>query len=96
MTSQEFKKTLLDDFPPKNIADLLEALWYDAKGNWEKAHEIAQKDEGNYIYDRIHAYLHRKEGDIFNAKYWYRRINADFPTESLEKEWEGLVDEYLA
>jgi hypothetical protein len=95
MELTEFKKSLAFEKPPQNIRDLAKALWFDAKGNWEKAHEIAQIDQGNYVYDRIHAYLHRKEGDIFNAKYWYRRINVPFPTESLEEEWERLVEEYL-
>lgn len=96
MEFNEFKKSLSLEKPPENIQILAKALWFDGKGNWKKAHEIAQMDEGNYVYDRIHAYLHRKEGDIFNAKYWYRRINVDFPNESLEKEWEMLVGEYLA
>ena len=61
----------------------------------KKPHQIAQKDEGNYIYDRIHAYLHRKEGDIFNAKYWYTRIKTSFPSISLDQEWANLVEEYL-
>jgi hypothetical protein len=71
---EEFKQSLTNNVPPVGISIFLEALWYDAKGQWEKAHEIAQTDEGNQKYDRIHAYLHRKEGDIFNSKYWYRRI----------------------
>lgn len=91
----EFTKSLSTDNPPQNISILAKALWFDGKGNWQKAHEIAQTEEGNYIYDRIHAYLHRKECDIFNAKYWYRRINLDFPKISLEEEWEELVEEYI-
>lgn len=95
MTLTEFHNSLKNNTLPPNMRDPLTALWFDAKNNWEKAHEIAQKEEGNLVYDRIHAYLHRKEGDIFNAKYWYRLINLPFPTISLEKEWENLVIEYL-
>lgn len=95
MNLVEFKASLSEKNPPENYSDLLKALWFDGKGNWEKAHQFAQKDEGNPAYDRIHAYLHRKEGDLFNAKYWYRRINVKFPTESLVDEWENLVDVYL-
>lgn len=95
MTLADFKKSLELNSMPNNISVLLEALWYDAKGDWKAAHNIAQKDEGNYLYDRIHAYLHRKEGDIFNAKYWYKRINIPFPEISLPGEWEILVEEYL-
>jgi hypothetical protein len=95
MTLADFKKTIELNKLPDNISVFLQALWFDAKGDWNSAHNIAQKDEGNLLYDRIHAYLHRKEGDIFNAKWWYRRINVPFPNISLEAEWEYLVEEYL-
>ncbi len=74
--------------------DLLRALWHVWNGNWEKAHEIAQSKEGTYDYDRIHAYLHREEGDQFNAAWWYRRLGLPFPTISLREEWQLLVEEY--
>jgi hypothetical protein len=74
--------------------DQLKALWQDYKGNWEAAHELAQKKEGHPDYDRIHAYLHRKEGDKFNASWWYRRIGIPYPTNSLEEEWAELIEQY--
>ena len=74
--------------------DLLKALWQVKKGNWERAHEIAQSNEGQFDYDRIHAYLHRVEGDLFNAKWWYRQIGINFPTVSLDEEWQQLVEKY--
>ncbi|AWV97258.1 hypothetical protein [Arcticibacterium luteifluviistationis] len=74
--------------------DIQKSLWQDYKGNWERAHELAQKKEGHTDYDRIHAYLHRKEGDKFNAGWWYRQLNLPYPTISLEKEWEELVEQY--
>lgn len=95
MDFQQFKDSFSGEFPPKEFTDPLKALWYDGKGHWEKAHQFAQKHEGNFEYDRIHAYLHRKEGDIFNAKYWYRRIDLPFPAQSLDEEWQSLVEEYL-
>jgi hypothetical protein len=95
MDLQQFTNSFTDKLPPNNFSDPLKALWYDGKGDWEKAHQFAQMDEGNFEYDRIHAYLHRKEGDIFNARYWYRRIDLPFPTNTLEEEWESLVVEYL-
>lgn len=95
MTQAEFINSLKGNTLPLNLNAPLAALWFDGKNNWKNAHEIAQQDEGNFDFDRIHAYLHRKEGDIFNAKYWYRRINLPFPTISLEQEWENLVIEYL-
>lgn len=66
MTIEEFKSTLNNSHPPEALPPLLEALWYDAKGNWHRAHEIAQEiagKEGAWV----HAYLHRKEGDLSNA-----------------------------
>ena len=75
-------------------SDMLKALWYDLNGDWHKAHEICQIDEGNPDYDRIHAYLHRKEGDRFNARWWYDRLGLPYPKVSLEKEWEELVEKY--
>ncbi|MFT5883910.1 MAG: hypothetical protein ACI9IP_000360 [Arcticibacterium sp.] len=74
--------------------DLLKALWQDYKGNWEAAHELAQKKEGHPDYDRIHAYLHRKEGDKFNAGWWYRNIGLPYPNVSLEEEWADLIEQY--
>lgn len=94
MNLAEFKTSLSENQPPAAMNIFLKALWHDANGNWEKAHEITQIDEGNYQYDRIHAYLHRKEGDIFNAKWWYNRIKVPFPSESLDDEWEKLVQMY--
>lgn len=91
MNVAEFKKSLTEDAPNPNLSDPLKALWWDAKGNWDKAHQIAQKKEGNLNYDIVHAYLHRKEGDEWNAKYWYNRCHKNFPKVSLEEEWEELA-----
>ncbi len=63
--------------------------------DWEAAHNIAQTKEGTLAYDQLHAYLHRKEGDRFNANYWYRRIGESMPVISLEEEWEVLVERFL-
>lgn len=89
MTLSEFKSSLDKQQPPP-VAVLLQALWHDGSGNWEKAHTIAQdvtSKEGSWI----HAYLHRKEGDQFNAAYWYNRAGRTMPSYSLEKEWEEIV-----
>lgn len=86
MTIEAFKNTTdLQQFPP-----LLQALWHDALGDWEKAHDLAQTIEtpdGAWV----HAYLHRKEGDIWNADYWYRRAGRTRPNGTLEEEWEDMV-----
>ena len=93
MTIDELKATLRADTPP-NVAPLLRALWHDARGNWEEAHRIAQD-----IDDRdgalVHAYLHRKEGDLGNAAYWYRRADQPVAFDSLDAEWERIVTALL-
>jgi hypothetical protein len=94
MNFQEFKSSLNNESPPKNISELLAALWYDAKGNWNEAHNIAQSiaDKNGSL---IHAYLHRKEGDDSNASYWYSKAGKSFPSVSLEDEWEKIVNEFI-
>jgi hypothetical protein len=73
---------------------VLLALWWDAKGDWEKAHEIAQNVPGpNGAW--VHAYLHRKEGDVGNAGYWYRQAGRRVAAGDLRAEWESMVTELL-
>jgi len=70
------------------------ALWWDARGDWAKAHEVAQEIEtadGAWV----HAYLHRKEGDVGNASYWYRRAGRPVPAGDLRAEWEAIVEALL-
>ena len=85
-----FKNSLSGNQPPADLSPYLQALWFDGKNDWEKAHQLAQE-----IGDRegawIHAYLHRKEGDPGNARYWYDRAGRSMPAVSLEKEWEDIV-----
>jgi hypothetical protein len=90
MNLEKFRSSLSSPHPPGNLSNYLKALWYDAKGNWEKAHDIAQNiDDRNGSL--IHAYLHRKEGDLWNAEYWYRKAGRELPDYPLEKEWEEIV-----
>lgn len=91
MDLQTFKSTLSATKVPNDISPLLQALWHDYNGNWEAAHNIAQSKEGTREYDRLHAYLHRKEGDNWNANYWYRRAGESMPGVSLDDEWEQLA-----
>jgi hypothetical protein len=94
MTLQEFKSSLASADQPNDVDPLLTALWNDAKGKWEYAHAIVQEiDHPDAAW--IHAYLHRKEGDEFNAKFWYNLADKKFPTNSLEKEWEEIVSYFL-
>ena len=67
-------------------------MWWDAKGDWHRAHEIAQDIESE-TGSLVHAYLHRKEGDAGNAGYWYRRAGRPVCSGSLEQEWEAIVAE---
>lgn len=89
MTFSQFRTSLSLAQPPEG-GSILVALWYDAKGNWQKAHEIVQDLETREAA-WIHAYLHRKEGDISNAQYWYHRAGQSLPHGSLEQEWEMIV-----
>jgi len=89
-----FKQSLTENNSPQNISVYLKALWQEGKGNWDKAHVLVQDLEDKNA-SWIHAYLHRKEGDIGNADYWYRRAGKKRPDVSLEKEWEEIVTALL-
>ena len=91
MNYTEFIDSLKQDRCPELFDPCLQALWYDAAGDWNSAHEIVQAiDDASAA--RIHAYLHRKEGDDWNARYWHRQAGTVFPDSmSLEQEWQSLV-----
>lgn len=83
------------DEPASDLSPLLQAVWWDAKGNWERAHEIAQNvssRDGAWV----HAYLHRKEGDASNARYWYNQAGKEMCASSEEAEWLNIVESLLA
>lgn len=94
MTFQDFIDSLHQSSPPTEISIILKALWFDAAGDWEKAHGMAQ-DLNTLEGSWIHAYLHRKEGDQSNARYWYNRAKKQLPDCSLEQEWKELVLSFL-
>jgi len=86
MTVEEFRASVSATTPPGGLVPALLALWHDARGDWNAAHETAQNvpdPEGAWV----HAYLHRKEGDEANAGYWYRRAGKRPATVTLEEEW---------
>jgi hypothetical protein len=93
MTVDEFVASLTNDQPP-DVEPLLAALWQDAKGNWDLAHGLAQ-DIDTLSGAWVHAYLHRKEGDLANARYWYRRARQQEATDALESEWRRIVTAFL-
>ncbi len=93
MTVEQFKSSLQSTIPA-GLTVYLESLWYDGKGDWEKSHTIIQDVEDKEAA-WIHAYLHRKEGDIWNADYWYSKAGRTRPSVSLQQEWEDIVRQLL-
>ena len=89
-----FRASLAAAEPPPGTSLPLRALWWDAKGDWDKAHDCAQEDDGA-SGAIVHAYLHRKEGDTGNAGYWYRRAGKWDAKGSLRREWEEIVEDLL-
>jgi hypothetical protein len=94
MTITEFQNSIHDQTPPSNLSTELQALWFDAQGNWDEAHRLAQ-DSGSRDGAWVHAYLHRKEGDASNARYWYRQAQRTMPALSLEQEWVEIATALL-
>lgn len=94
MTADSFRRSLSADTPPDGLTHALAGLWWDAKGDWKRAHESAQQDEcadGSWV----HAYLHRKEGDEANAAYWYRHAGKSVCRDPLDAEWMSIVRSLL-
>ena len=90
MNLKTFKASTKQSNPPRGISPCLEAMWYQANGNWDEAHRIAQSEKspaGSWV----HAHLHRVEGDIGNASYWYRLADKTVCKSSLDDEWEEIV-----
>lgn len=94
MNYMEFRNSLSQDTPPEKLNNLLLALWYDGKEDWDKSHTIVQDIQSKEAA-WVHAYLHRKEGDHGNAAYWYSRAGRTTPSSSLEDEWEAMVKTFL-
>jgi hypothetical protein len=94
MSVDDFKATLAAGNPPAGLSVPLTALWWDAKGDWDKAHACVDSGAGESDI-RVHAYLHRKEGDLGNASYWYQRIGRPLAENSLEAERDALLSDLL-
>ncbi len=95
MNLERFRKSLSAQAPPAGLTAPLEALWWEAKGDWTRAHEVAQAHE-DAPASWVHAYLHRVEGDLGNAGYWYRRAGQPPATGALKVEWEAMATALLA
>jgi hypothetical protein len=90
LKTADLKSTLANTTPESGLAPPLAALWWVAKGNWDAAHKIVQ-DESDANSAWVHAYLHRVEGDLSNAGYWYRQAGQPVAKDGLEAEWERIV-----
>jgi hypothetical protein len=95
MTPAEFKRSQSRTTPPAGLAPALAALWWAARDDWAKAHKIVM-DEAGRDCAWVHAYLHRREGDLDNARYWYRQANRPASTAPLAAEWDAIAAELLA
>lgn len=95
MTVEEFRRSLAEAMPPGGLSGPLLALWWDARGDWNRAHEAAQAGEDSDSA-WVHAYLHRKEGDLANAAYWYRRAGRVRDEASLDDEWAAIAGALIA
>ena len=90
MEFDEFRASLSDPAPPADLTLALRALWADGRGDWDGAHRIAQDIDGP-AGAWVHAYLHRKEGDLGNAGYWYRQAGRPAASGALDDEWAAIV-----
>lgn len=94
MDLKDFKESLDQNTPPEDLGRALQALWHQAKGEWDTAHRLAQsQDDG--IGAWVHAFLHRVEGDISNSAYWYLRAGKPISSTPLNEEWEEIVSALL-
>ncbi|MEO1052487.1 MAG: hypothetical protein AAFX87_17780 [Bacteroidota bacterium] len=95
MTPEEFKSLTDPELPNSTDGKLLKALWHDGQGDWDAAHNIAQDIPGQ-DGAWVHAYLHRKEGDEWNANYWYTKAGKNMPKDTLAVEWQHIVEAFLS
>ena len=95
VTLAELEASLSEAAPPPGASTLVRALWHDGHGDWDEAHRIAQSvDDADGAW--VHAYLHRKEGDLSNAGYWYSRAGRPRREGSLDEEWAEIAEALLA
>jgi hypothetical protein len=95
VTPHEFDRTLAEGAPPRALSVPLAALWWAKRGDWDKAHRTVM-DETDAQAAWVHAYLHRVEGDLGNAAYWYRAAGQPVASGDLDREWAAMVAALLA
>lgn len=91
MTPADFRDSLAADAPPAHLSSPLQALWWAANGNWDKAHHLVMSDDGAEAA-WVHAYLHRVQGDLPNARYWYGAAKKAVEEGPLDAEWHAIVN----
>jgi hypothetical protein len=94
MTAAEFKASLAQNEPPVDLTFPLAALWWDAKGDWARSHDLVDELETAEGM-AVHAYLHRKNGETSNSDYWYERAGRKFHRPAFDAEWQALVEALL-
>jgi hypothetical protein len=94
MTIEQFRASISESEPPRDLPVTAQALWWDAKGEWARAHDLVDELETPQAM-AVHAYLHRKEGQTGNADYWYSRAGRQFHRPELDDEWEALMQGLL-
>ena len=95
MDMATFRQSIDQAAPPGGLSLALQTLWWDAKGDWDRAHKSAQKVEDDPAGQWVHAYLHRKEGDLDNAGHWYRLAGKPVASVPLPQEWEAIAKALL-
>ena len=95
MSPHDFQQSLLADEPPRGLSAPVRALWWDAKGDWTRAHGLVDALDSPAGM-AVHAYLHRREGAEWNANYWYERAGREHHRPQLADEWQALVAALLA
>jgi hypothetical protein len=96
VTPHAFRESLTGTAPPEGLAPALQALWHAARDEWDRAHAVVQAHEGQAPCDWVHAHLHRVEGDLGNAGYWYRQARRPVAAGDLDVEREAIVAALLA
>lgn len=95
MKISDFQSSFSSSLPPPGLSLALQALWHDGKGDWQRAHECAQEQEDS-DGAWVHAYLHRKEGDLPNSRYWYSQAGRQFFPGDLDEEWRLILTSLLS
>jgi hypothetical protein len=95
VTPVAFKSSLAKPKPPAGLAPALMALWWAGKDAWDKAHAIVMDADADKDRAWVHAYLHRLEGDLPNARYWYRQAGKPVATGALDAEWTAMLETLL-